>query len=118
MMAKFLPLSAFKAIYVVDLCRPLCDVARAKAKAKGWSNVHVVHGDATAWAPPAGAGPAQLVTFSYSLSMIPPFHDAVDAATAYLDPDAGLVGVCDFYVPSKYDLPLRRMSWARRFFWR
>ena len=50
--------------------------------------------------------------------MIPPFHSAVDRAISYLDPVHGLLGVADFYVPSKYDLPLRQMSWLRRFFWR
>ena len=50
--------------------------------------------------------------------MIPPFHSAVDTAISYLDPKVGLLGVADFYVPSKYDLPLRQMTWLRRFFWR
>ena len=49
--------------------------------------------------------------------MIPPFHAAVDRAISYLD-RKGLLGVCDFYVSSKYDLPMRQMSWMRRFFWR
>ena len=50
--------------------------------------------------------------------MIPPFHTAVDRAITYLDPVHGLLGVTDFFVPSRYDLPLRQMSWIRRFFWR
>lgn len=50
--------------------------------------------------------------------MIPPFHSAVDRAISYLDPVQGLLGVTDFYVSAKYDLPLRQMSWYRRFFWR
>ena len=29
-----------------------------------------------------------------------------------------MFGIADFYVSSKFDLPLRQMSWARRFFWR
>jgi hypothetical protein len=28
------------------------------------------------------------------------------------------MGVADFFVSSKYDLPMRQMSWLRRFFWR
>jgi hypothetical protein len=51
-------------------------------------------------------------------SMIPPFHAAVDRAVSYLDQDKGLMGVCDFFTSGRYDLPLRQMSWARRFFWR
>jgi betaine lipid synthase len=66
MMFDFLPASAFKAIYVVDLCHSLCEQARAKAAARGWSNVHVVEGDACEFTVPGGA--ADLVTFSYSLS--------------------------------------------------
>ena len=45
-MAAYLPLDRFKAIYVVDLCHSLCVQARHKVEAKGWSNVHIVEGDA------------------------------------------------------------------------
>jgi betaine lipid synthase len=48
--------------------------------------------------------------------VIPPFHSAVDAACSYLDPN-GYMAVTDFYVSAKHDLPLRQMSWMRRFFW-
>ena len=222
MMSEYLPLHRFKAIYVVDLCSSLCDVARKKAIDKGWTNVHVIEDDACLFKPPTGL--ATLVTFSYSLSsmswlnskyfpshhihcahvlitgslcfscpaskhgvtlsigmhalkcildcsapttsihlpsasgdssitsnlctwhahgvvvevsavcpksasllcaelglgcaVIPPFHQAVDRAISYLDPIAGLMGVTDFYVSSKYDLPLRQMNWITRFFWR
>ena len=50
--------------------------------------------------------------------MIPPFHAAVDQAVTYLHPTKGLLGCCDFFVSSKFDLPLRQMPWLRRFFWR
>jgi hypothetical protein len=40
--------------------------AKEKVKAKGWTNVHVVEGDACEFRVPEGE--AQLVTFSYSLS--------------------------------------------------
>jgi betaine lipid synthase len=49
--------------------------------------------------------------------VIPPFIDAVDNAAEWLAPD-GLMGVCDFYVSARYDVPMRQMPWARRFFWR
>jgi ubiquinone/menaquinone biosynthesis C-methylase UbiE len=61
-----MPLDSFKAIYVVDLCHSLCEVAKKKAVEKGWKNVHVVEADACMFSPPEGA--ATLVTFSYSLS--------------------------------------------------
>ncbi|CAL5226880.1 g9753 [Coccomyxa viridis] len=117
MMSEYLPLDTFKTIYVVDLCKSLCEQARRKVEAKGWKNVVVVEGDACTFVPPKDEK-ASLVTFSYSLSMIPPFHSAVDRAISYLDPKVGLLGVADFFVPSKYDLPLRQMTWLRRFFWR
>ena len=46
--------------------------------------------------------------------MIPPFHAAIDHCLAYLEPVNGLLGVADFYVSGKHDLPLRQMPWARR----
>lgn len=116
-MAEFLPLSFFKAIYIVDLCRPLLAVAKRRAEDAGWANVAVVRGDATAWAPPAGTL-AHAVTFSYSLSMIPDFHAAVDAAVSYLHPADGILGAADFYVSSNRDLPSRAHSFLRRAFWR
>ena len=50
--------------------------------------------------------------------MIPPFHTAVDQAISYLHPVEGLLGVADFYVSSKYDLPMRQHSYPRRVFWK
>lgn len=67
MMSEYMPLENFKAIYVVDLCHSLCEVSKAKAKAKGWKNVNVVEADACLFSPPDGST-ATLVTFSYSLS--------------------------------------------------
>ena len=69
LMTQYLPLDAFKAIYVVDLCKSLCAEARKKVEAKGWTNVHVIEGDACTFVPPGP--PATLVTFSYSLSSEP-----------------------------------------------
>jgi len=51
-------------------------------------------------------------------AVIPPFHSAVDKAVAYLDPVDGLLGVADFFVSGKHDLPMRQMNPLRRFFWR
>lgn len=66
MMAEYLPLENFKTIYVVDLCKSLCEQAKKKVDAKGWKNVVVVEGDACTFTPPGEK--ATLVTFSYSLS--------------------------------------------------
>lgn len=114
LMSQYMSLNQFKAIYIVDLCHSLCETAKQKVAAKKWKNVHVVEADACQFSLD---NKATLITFSYSLSMIPPFNSAVDKALTYLSDD-GYLGICDFYVSSKYDLPLRQMSWARRFFWR
>ncbi len=66
MMSKYIGLENFAAVYVVDLCHSLCEVAKKKAQQKGWKNVHVIEGDACRFQPPGGQ--ATLVTFSYSLS--------------------------------------------------
>ena len=70
----------FKAVYVVDLCRPLIDVARARVEANGWEKtVHLVVGDATDPALPGlpKAGTVDVVTMSYSLTMIPDWQAAL-----------------------------------------
>ena len=102
MLSSYLPLECFRAIYVVDLAKPLCEQAQRKVDTiPGWKGVvHVVHGDATTFIPPSspssdggseepGLGSVDLVTFSYSLSMMPPFLDAVDHAAALLKPGTG-----------------------------
>lgn len=66
MMSEILPLSKFKTVYVVDLCKALCEVAQAKVDAKGWTNVRVVEADACTFKPDEAR--VTLVTFSYSLS--------------------------------------------------
>lgn len=76
-MDAFLPISSFDAVYVVDLCAPLLDVARRRFAKKGWKNVHVLHQDASQFMLPEWAdgsvdprGSLALVTMSYSLSMV------------------------------------------------
>ncbi len=56
-------------VYVVDLAESLLQIASQRAKQRGWRNVEVVEADATAWQPPEGG--VDVVTFSYSLTMIP-----------------------------------------------
>lgn len=119
---EYLPVTYFDKIYLVDLCEPLLEVARARFKAKGWKNVHCLRQDASAFILPeweSGAvdprGSITAITLSYSLSMvstfalemgreggkadvqIPPFYQLLDRCDQVLDPKRGLMGVVDFY---------------------
>ena len=62
---------SFAKVYVVDLCGPLLEVARKRCEERGWHNVEVIEGDATTWVPEEGYGNVDVLTFSYSLTMIP-----------------------------------------------
>ncbi|KAH9565685.1 hypothetical protein CY35_04G089900 [Sphagnum magellanicum] len=114
MMSQFIDLESFDKIYVVDICSALCEVARQKVISQGWHNVEVVEGDACTFTP---ATPATLITFSYSLTMIPDFMSAIDNAVSNLAED-GIMGVADFFTSAKYDLPNRQHSYIQRWFWR
>ena len=71
-------------VYLVDLCDSLLAVARKRCEARGWKNVEAVAADATTFRP--ADGPADVVTFSYSLTMIPDWFAAIDNALAMLRP--------------------------------
>lgn len=116
----------FKAVYLVDLSTSLCEVARERVKQNGWKNVFVIHGDACDFQIPHSD--ADLVTFSYSLSMIPLYHAAIDHASSLLNPDSGVIAAVDFGVQSNSTsigrtntlggLVNRHVPWIYRTFWR
>ena len=79
-MASFVSVeSFFSHVYVVDLSPSLCEVARQRFARLGWKNVTVVCQDAREFRIPdidvdnnaPSSRKADLVTMSYSLSMIP-----------------------------------------------
>lgn len=75
-MAAFLPVDKFfKHVYLVDLSPSLCEVARERFERLGWNNVTVLCQDARSFRLPekdnAASDGADLITMSYSLSMIP-----------------------------------------------
>jgi S-adenosylmethionine-diacylgycerolhomoserine-N-methlytransferase len=108
-------LASLKQVYLVDLSPSLLKVARQRIAQNGWTNVEAIEADATRFQPPQG--PAQVVTFSYSLTMIPDWFAAIDQALSILAP-GGLLGVVDFYVSRKYPSDgLRRHGWFTRTFW-
>ncbi len=77
-MDAFHPIANFDAVYLVDLCEPLLDVARRRFARKGWSNVHCICADAASFVLPEPEwadgcdpkGSLSFVSFSYSLSMV------------------------------------------------
>jgi len=103
-------------VYVVDLAESLLKVCEERAAQRGWANVTARAADATTFMPPERA--ADVVTFSYSLTMIPDWFAAIDNALAMLRP-GGQIGVVDFYVSRKHaEADRKRHSFATRHFWR
>lgn len=114
----------FNHVYLIDLSPSLCEVARERVKKLGWTNVTVLCQDARSMH--SAAQTADLITMSYSLSMIPDFYSVVDQVTNLLAP-RGIVGICDFYVQSIVDVSSRNwtggtinrhVNWLGRMFWR
>jgi S-adenosylmethionine-diacylgycerolhomoserine-N-methlytransferase len=107
-------LERLKAVHVVDLSSSLLEVARERIAANGWSNVRTRQEDVTQFELPAGA---DVVTFSYSLTMIPDWFAALENALKILKP-GGTLAVVDFHVSRKYPAEgRRRHSWLTRTFW-
>ena len=104
-------LSSCRRVVVADLCQPLLDVCRERVQHRGWSQVEPVLADVTTYDP---GEPVDLVTFSYSLTMIPDWFRAVERARAMLAP-GGVIGIVDFYVSRKY-VPANRVrhGWFTR----
>lgn len=141
----------FHAVYLVDLSTSLCENARKRFERLGWKNVHVICEDARIFRLgdyEAGLGDekrdfsigrpayddedardavgADLLTMSYSLSMIPEFHPAVDSVANLLAPN-GIMGLVDFYVQNQIEFSgrnyiggaiNRHCMWISRVFWR
>jgi S-adenosylmethionine-diacylgycerolhomoserine-N-methlytransferase len=105
----------FKACRVLDLSPSLLKVARERIADRGWGNAEAVVADVTTYAPPEGQ--ADLVTFSYSLTMIPDWFAAIDHAFKLLKP-GGHIGVVDFYIARKHPADGHaRHPWRTRSFW-
>jgi S-adenosylmethionine-diacylgycerolhomoserine-N-methlytransferase len=88
-----------KKIYLVDLSASLLKVAADRFEKRGWTNAVPTEADATKFRPEEGL--ADVVTFSYSLTMIPDWFAAIDNAVAMLRP-GGYLGVVDFYISRKF----------------
>ncbi|KAF8130541.1 hypothetical protein EV363DRAFT_1450349 [Boletus edulis] len=130
LMDKHFPISQFDAVYLIDLCEPLLDVARKRFARKGWGNITVLCQDATEfslpeWSTTDPKGSVNFITLSYSLSMIPNFYGLLDRIDYVLSPETGLLGVVDFYTsgrqPSLHEKAIggtsKECGWLSRWFW-
>jgi S-adenosylmethionine-diacylgycerolhomoserine-N-methlytransferase len=107
--------SALAKTYIVDLSPSLLSMARERIDANGWTNVEAVEADATTFEPPEGQ--VDVVTFSYSLTMIPDWYAALDHALSILKP-GGHIGVVDFFVSRKHTAEtMDQHPWRTRWFW-
>lgn len=136
-MAQFVDVPAFfKTVYLVDFSPSLCEVARKRFARLGWENVKVVCMDARKFRledyedvddEDSGSGPsspslsswleekkpghagAELITMSYSLSMMPDYFSIIDSLESLLAPH-GLIAVVDFYAQSTVDFSFRNYT--------
>ena len=96
----------FKKIYILDISASLLEVARRRVAALGLEDiVTVVECDFTdpsvfSVLPPLGS--ADIVTFSYSFSMIPKQLIAMQTASKLLKKGA-IVAIADFFLKGQYD---------------
>jgi betaine lipid synthase len=145
-MSKFVDVSTFFGqVFMVDFSPSLCQVARDRFERLGWKNIRVVcqdarhfkledHEDSVPYSAMSSKSPtdsknkrrAELITMSYSLSMIPEYYPVIDSISTLLAPN-GVIGVADFYVQSEVDYKSRNYiggeinrhcMWISRVFWR
>ncbi|KAI0882252.1 uncharacterized protein GGS22DRAFT_49684 [Annulohypoxylon maeteangense] len=133
-MSKYVDVAKFfDSVYLVDFSPSLCEVARKRFERLGWDNVKVICQDArkfrledhepSSQSRRASGSPirsyiyqekprhggADLITMSYSLSMIPDYYSVIDSLPSLLSPN-GIVGVVDFYVQSQVDVSFRNYT--------
>ena len=98
-------------VHLVDMSPSLMDIAHQRIDRLGLTNVQTHLEDATTFTPPALA---DVVLFSYSLTMIPNWFAAIDNALSMLKP-GGLIAAVDFYVSRTHPVEGRtRHSWHYR----
>ncbi len=101
-----------KAIEIVDLCPALLKIAQRRVSEYNWVNVYAVEGDATTFN--SVRAPYDIVLFSYSLTMIPNWFQAIDNAWRLLKP-GGVLAAVDFYTSRKWPAEgMKRHSFITR----
>ncbi|KAG0303821.1 hypothetical protein BGZ97_001735 [Linnemannia gamsii] len=125
-MNSYFPISKFERVYLVDLCPSLCRVARERFQALGWSNVVVLCEDALNGSFPGIDNPDgkfDVITLSYSLSMMDSYYSVVDRIYELLEPKHGILGVSDFYASNNiiktdtHGVENYQCNWFTRNFW-
>ncbi|KAF9158360.1 hypothetical protein BGX21_003530 [Mortierella sp. AD011] len=125
-MNKHFPISKFERVYLVDLCPSLCRIARERFQKIGWNNVVVICEDALGSNFPGMGDPKgkiDVLTMSYSLSMMDNYYAVVDHVHSLLEPKTGILGVADFYASgnvtkaSSYGIEGYQCNWLTRNFW-
>ncbi|KAF9177024.1 hypothetical protein BGZ51_009161 [Haplosporangium sp. Z 767] len=125
-MNSFFPINKFERVYLVDLCPSLCRIARERFQKNGWTNVVVLCVDALSTDFPGmndPRGKMDVITMSYSLSMMDNYYAVVDHIHSLLEPVNGILGVSDFYVSTKVSKPDSHgvqdyhCNWFTRTFW-
>lgn len=108
-------IQALREIVLVDLSESLLSVARKRIEQGAIANARCLHADATDL--PFEPESVDLVTLSYSLTMIPDWFEAIETAFRMLKP-GGTIAVTDFYVSRKFAASGQRQhGWCRRTFW-
>lgn len=107
-------LQSYEAIHLVDLSPSLLSQAEKKVQERGLNNVYCHHIDILDFKP---SSPVDVVSFSFSLTMIPQWFRAVDQAYSILK-KKGCIAVVDFYVSEKYPMTgLNHHRASTRHFW-
>ncbi|MGD9720178.1 MAG: class I SAM-dependent methyltransferase [Pirellulales bacterium] len=108
-------LQEIEQVYVVDLSASLLAVAKQRVLAHGWQNVELVRADAAQFEPPGNT--VDVVSCSYSLTMMPDWFTVIDHAWDLLRP-GGVIGVTDFFVSRTHaEQGLAQHGWWTRHFW-
>jgi betaine lipid synthase len=96
----------FKKIYIVDISASLLEVARARVITMGLQDIVVVvehdFTDSSVFTVLPAISTADIVTFSYSFSMIPKQQVAMTTASKLLK-KGGIVAIADFFLKGNYD---------------
>jgi S-adenosylmethionine-diacylgycerolhomoserine-N-methlytransferase len=94
---EYINLKHFEEIYLVDLSQSLLKIAEERCKTIQGINIQILHQDVLDFNK---TDSVDLVTFSYSLTMIPNWMAALEKAYQILKP-GGLIAVVDFHIPPK-----------------